>query len=171
MAKVQASPAPTPAKHAPAAPTASDKPKQSATPKVEKPADPPAIEYVTSKHLADQLNIKSTALRRWLRTLPQFQDGGYTRYKWEPGDPFLASAREHYEKYAASEKEKQEKRLAEAREKTAKKEAKAAEPTDAGKVNPNKKKKAAEPEPPAEETDEEEVFEEDEPGDEGEELD
>ena len=118
MSKIQASPS-APAKHAPAAAApAAAKPEPA---KKEKAAEVPAIEYVTSAQLASTLGIKSTTLRRWLRTLPKFQDGGYTRYKWEPTDPFLKEAKERYEKFAASEKEKQEKRLEDARAKAAKK--------------------------------------------------
>ena len=154
MAKVQAT-TPAPAKHAPAASApAAEKPA-----KTEKPAEP-VIEYVTSAQLASTLGIKSTTLRRWLRTLPQFQDGGYTRYKWEPTDPFLKEAKDRYEKFAATEKEKQEKRLADAREKAAKKEA--------GGEKPAKTKKAKTPEPEVEEeeTDEDSVVEDDEEGEE-----
>ncbi len=141
MAKVQAA---SPAKTAPA--------KEVAKP-VEKKEEAPAIEYVTSTQLAATIGIKSTILRRWLRTLPQFQDGGYTRYKWEPTDPFLKEAKERYEKFAATEKEKQEKRLAEARDKAAKKEAK-----------PAKEKKAKAAPEPAEADEDEEVEVEDEEG-------
>ena len=159
MSKVQAS-TPAPAKHAPAA-AAPAAAKPVTETKAEKKPEVPAIEYVTSAQLASTLGIKSTTLRRWLRTLPQFQDGGYTRYKWEPTDPFLKEAKERYEKFAASEKEKQEKRLEDARAKAAKK-------AEGGDAKPAKGKKAK-PEVEVEETvDEDEEVVGD--GDEGEEL-
>jgi hypothetical protein len=143
MAKVQSSTT-APAKHAPVAAAPAAKPE--VTEKAKKVAEP-VVEYITSAQLASTIGIKSTTLRRWLRTLPQFQDGGYTRYKWEPTDPFLKEAKERYEKFAASETEKQEKRLAEARVKAEKKAAAA----EAGETVPKAKKSKKAPEPEVEE--------------------
>jgi hypothetical protein len=124
MAKVQAPPPP---------------PAKSTAKKIVKPApepepvevvdssevETPEINYVTSTQLAAQIGIKSTTLRRWLRTLPQYQDGNYTRYKWEPEDPFLIDAQKHYEEFAEAEEEKKVKRLAGLQAKADKKAAKA----------------------------------------------
>jgi len=137
------------------APAKTDKPAEAVsagkTATTKKP-EPPAIEYVTSTQLAATIGIKSTILRRWLRTLPQYSDGGYTRYKWEPTDPFLKEAKERYEKFAASETEKQAKRLEDVREKAAKKEA--------GPTEKAEKKAKAKKDPKPEAQVEEEVFDE-----------
>jgi plasmid replication initiation protein len=133
MSKVQASPA------------KNTKPIPAAAPaKVEKVAEP-VIEYVTSTELATRLGTKGTILRRWLRTLPQFQDAGYTRYKWEPTDQFLKDAADGFAKYQKSDDEKKAARLEEARKKSEAKKAAA----DAGETAPKGKKgkKAATPEP------------------------
>jgi transposase-like protein len=60
--------------------------------------------YVTAPQLASTIGIEPTTLRRWLRTLPQFQDGGYTNYKWDANDPFLKEAKEHYAKFVEVER-------------------------------------------------------------------
>jgi len=120
----------------------------------EEPVEPV---YVTSTQLAAQIGIKPTILRRWLRTLPEFQDGGYTRYKWEPEDPFLESAPEAYAKYASQDEERRAKREAENAAKAAKKKA-----AENGKTTTPKKKAKAEPEPEPEEDEAEEEFEDDE---------
>jgi hypothetical protein len=138
----KAKPAPAPAKTTPAPAPAS-----TATAVLDPPE--PEIDYVTSAQLASKIGIKSTILRRWLRTLPQYQDGGYTRYKWETDDPFLETAEEHYKQYAAAEGEKAAKRQEAAKAKEA---AKAGKPA---------------PAPVTEEEDEGEEFEE---GEEEEEL-
>lgn len=123
-----------------------------------KPAEP-QITYVTSTDLAKKLGTKGTILRRWLRTLPKYQDSGYTRYKWEEGDPFLNDAEASFKKYQASAEDKKVEREKERADKATKtKEEKAAKP---------KKEKAK----PAEEAVEEEDAEGGEEGDEGEELD
>jgi len=61
-------------------------------------------EFVTAIQLAATIGIEPTTLRRWLRTLPQFQDGDYTKYRWDPNDPFLKEAKEHYEKFVVVER-------------------------------------------------------------------
>lgn len=127
----------------------------------EKPAEP-AVKYVTSTDLAAKLGTKPTILRRWLRTLPRFQDSGYTRYKWEEGDPFLADAEASYKKYQSSAEDKKAERDKEREEVKSKKDAeKAAQP-----AKEKKSKKAPEPEPESAEDDSD-----DDSGDEGEELD
>jgi hypothetical protein len=60
--------------------------------------------YVTAAQLAATIGIEPTTLRRWLRTLPQFQDGGYTKYKWNQDDPFIKEAKEHYERFVVVER-------------------------------------------------------------------
>ena len=67
----------------------------------EAPAEP-EVAWVTSTELAEQCQTQPTILRRWLRTLPQYQDGGYTRYKWDPADPFLSTAVEQFAQFQAS---------------------------------------------------------------------
>lgn len=124
-----------------------DKKAEKATPapvetkKAEKAAEP-TVKYVTSTDLAAKLGVKSTILRRYLRTLPRFQDSGYTRYKWEEGDPFLNDIEASFKKYQSSAEDKKEARDKERAEKAeAKKAEKAAEPK-----GEKKGKKAAEPE-------------------------
>lgn len=130
---------------------------------VVKVAEPvaPVIEYVTSTDLAQKLGTKPTILRRWLRTLPRFQDSGYTRYKWEKDDPFLKDAEESFKKFKVSDEEKKARREKENEEKKAKKEAEkqGAEPAKKGK-------KKAEPEPEPEEAEDDDILEDEE----GEEL-
>lgn len=130
----------------------------------EKPvkAKEPEAKMVTSRELADQLGTKPTILRRYLRTLPKYQDGGYTRYKWDEKDPFLKDVKASFEKFKTEEKEKNAKRLATLKEKKEKAE-KTADPKGAGK---KAAKKDREPEPEVDETEE---FEDDEPADDGEE--
>lgn len=138
------------------------KPAAETVAKTEKVAETkPEIVMVTSTDLANKLGTKGTILRRWLRTLPQFQDAGYTRYKWEPTDPFLEIAEESFKKFQASDSEKKAKRLEEAREKAEKKEA--AKATEGEKKS---KKAPVEPELEETESDEDEDFEDDEEGEE-----
>jgi len=129
---------------------------------VEKAAEPEK-KMITSTELAARLGTKPTILRRWLRTLPKFQDNGYTRYKWEEDDPFLADASASFEKYKKQSEEKKEARLAEAREKAEKK--KAEKPAKETKA---KGKKKDEPEEEVEEDEDEDSGDED--SEEGEEL-
>lgn len=135
--------------------------------KEEKAAEPEKV-YITSRQVADELGIKPTVLRRYLRTLPHFQDGGYTRYKWDPSDPkdaqFLKDVKASYEKYTRSAEEKKEARDKERAEQAAKKKAEKEAAGEAAPKKEKKSKKAPEPEP---EEDEEDVFE----GEDEEELD
>lgn len=124
--------------------------------KAEKPAEPEK-KKITTTELAAMVGTKPTILRRYLRTLPRFQDNGYTRYGWDEDDQFLADAKASFEKYQKASEEKKEARLEEARKKAeTKKESKA----------------KAKKEEPAEEAESEEVEEEGdfEESDEGEEL-
>jgi hypothetical protein len=77
----------------------------------------PKIEYITTKHIADELGIKPATLRRYLRSLPMFQDEGYTRYKFDPNNKDdqrkLKDIKAGYAKFATEEKEKNKKRLEE----------------------------------------------------------
>src|SRR5579859_1736368 len=88
--------------------------------KKEKKAAEPVEIFVTSKDLAHKLGVKPTNLRRYLRTLPAFQDKTYTRYKWKPDDPFLDDVVTSFKKFQETEAEKAEKRKATIREKQAK---------------------------------------------------
>lgn len=76
---------------------------------------------VTSRMLADKIGCKPAALRRYLRSLPSFQDKTYTRYKWPEGDKQLAQIEAGYAKFKESEKEKNAKRLAAIKDKGGKK--------------------------------------------------
>jgi hypothetical protein len=122
-----------------------------------KPAEPEA-KMVTSRELADQLGTKPTILRRYLRTLPKYQDGGYTRYKWDEKDPFLKDVKASFEKFKEDEKEKNAKRLATLKEKKEKAESKGDAVPKAGK----KAAKKADPEPEPEEDDSVDELEDDE---------
>lgn len=128
----------------------------------------PEIVYVTSKELAEKCGTKGTILRRWLRTLTQFQDSGYTRYKWEPNDPFLTEAPALFEKYQNADVEKKAARAVEAEAK-AKAKAEAGENAEPKAPKAKKTKTAPEPAPVVEEDEDEDDFET-EDDDEGEEL-
>ncbi len=62
------------------------------------------IRLVTAPQLASTIGIEPKALRGWLRTLPQYQDGTYTKYEWNPNDPFLKEAKEHFERLVVVER-------------------------------------------------------------------
>lgn len=120
-----------------------------------KKAAEPKKNYITTKTLADQVGAKPAAVRRYLRTIKAFQDGTYTRYKWDPENKqdaaFLKDFKEGWEKHKVAEKEKNKKRLEDLKAK-----GKKGEKTEA------KGKKAAEAEEeeaeePEEEEDEEEL--------------
>jgi len=70
------------------------------------------IRYLLTKDVAAIHKMKPSKLRRVLRSLKQFQDGGYTRYKWEEGDPFLATLGGLIEKFNVKERERNQARLA-----------------------------------------------------------
>ena len=61
-------------------------------------------QFVTATQLATAIGIEPKALRDWLRKLPQFKDGSYTKYEWYPNDPFLKEAKEHFEKFVVVER-------------------------------------------------------------------
>jgi hypothetical protein len=42
-----------------------------------------------TKHIAAQFGLKPVALRRILRTMPQYADGVHTNYKWAEKDPTI----------------------------------------------------------------------------------
>jgi hypothetical protein len=123
--------------------------------------------YVTSSELAAQLKTKGTILRRWLRTLPAFQDNGYTRYKWDPSDSkdaqFLKDAAFSFEKYQKSSDEKKTAREAELKEKA---EAKKVAKETAKATKKPAKEKAEKAEDDETEGDEEEMFEDETEGEE-----
>jgi phage antirepressor YoqD-like protein len=87
------------------------------------PAAVPEEKLITTKDLAAKLGTKPTTLRRYLRTLPHYQDKTYTRYGWKEDDPFLSDVESGFTKYQTAEKEKNVERLKTTKEK---KEAKAA---------------------------------------------
>lgn len=101
----------------------SDKPaaEQKQSKKAEKPAKEEKPVFVTTRDLAERLGTKQTILRRFLRSLPKFQDSGYTKYKWEPGDPFLNDIAESFKKYQSSAADKKADRQKEAEAKKAQK--------------------------------------------------
>lgn len=125
--------------------------------------------FITSTDLAATLGTKGTILRRWLRTLPQFQDSGYTRYKWDPANPadaqFLRDAKDSFSKHQKGDEEKKAARLEEARKKKEAKDA-AAQSGDATPKKEKKSKKGAETPAPAETEDEDFETESDEEGEE-----
>lgn len=86
-----------------------------------KKAKEPEKKYITTKILADKLKTKPAALRRYLRSIPAFQDETYTRYKWDPENAkdakFLDDVAERYAKFQATEKEKNAKRLKDLKDK------------------------------------------------------
>lgn len=42
---------------------------------------------IQTKHLAAKFGIKATALRRVLRTMPEYADNVHTLYRWSENDP------------------------------------------------------------------------------------
>lgn len=96
------------------------------------------VKYLTTKDIAAIHKVKPAFLRRVLRSLSKYQDEGYTRYKWEEGDPFLATLGKTIEKYKEKQKEANAARIAQLKEKSKGKAAKS-------KGN-SKKKSAKEPE-------------------------
>ena len=46
---------------------------------------------LTTKHLSQKFGLKPTALRRVLRSMPQYADGVHTNYRWQgEHDPAIA---------------------------------------------------------------------------------
>lgn len=45
---------------------------------------------IQTKHLASRFKIKATALRRVLRSMPDYADGIHTNYRWSENDPRIA---------------------------------------------------------------------------------
>lgn len=124
----------------------------------------PEAKMITSRELAEQLGTKPTILRRYLRTLPKYQDGGYTRYKWDEKDPFLRDVMNSFEKFKEDEKEKNAKRLQTLKEKK-EKATKVVDPKSNGK-----KSKMAAVEPDEDEEEEPEFADDEEEENEDEEL-
>lgn len=58
------------------------------TPATSAPASTPAqpVMPIKTKHLAAQFKLKATALRRILRTMPEYADGIHTNYAWAEND-------------------------------------------------------------------------------------
>jgi hypothetical protein len=50
---------------------------------------PVEIKPIQAKHLAAWLGMKPTALRRILRSMPEYADGVHTNYRWAENDPEL----------------------------------------------------------------------------------
>jgi hypothetical protein len=42
---------------------------------------------IQTKHLAVKFGMKATALRRVLRSMPEYADGVHTNYRWAENDP------------------------------------------------------------------------------------
>jgi hypothetical protein len=56
---------------------------------------------IKTKHLASQFGIKATALRRVLRSMPEYADGVHTNYRWAEKDPRIAQIKAAIDKQAA----------------------------------------------------------------------
>lgn len=54
-----------------------------------------------TKHLAKEFGIKATALRRVLRSMPEYADGVHTNYKWAEGDKRIAGIKAQIDKLTA----------------------------------------------------------------------
>lgn len=46
---------------------------------------------IQTKHLASKFGIKATALRRILRSMPDYADGIHTNYRWSENDKRIAA--------------------------------------------------------------------------------
>lgn len=46
----------------------------------------PDLKPIQTKHLAVKFNMKATALRRILRSMPEYADGVHTNYRWAEND-------------------------------------------------------------------------------------
>ena len=52
----------------------------------------PTVEMpIKAKHLALRFGMKATALRRILRSMPEYADGVHTNYAWAEKDPRIAA--------------------------------------------------------------------------------
>ena len=60
------------------------------TDKEKTPATETAILPIQTKHLAAKFKMKATALRRILRSMPEYADGVHTNYRWAENDPAIA---------------------------------------------------------------------------------
>lgn len=49
----------------------------------------PDLKPLRTKHLASRFNLKATALRRILRSMPAYADGVHTNYSWAENDPAI----------------------------------------------------------------------------------
>lgn len=81
-----------------------------------KPAKPQEEKLLRTKDLAARFGVKPAFLRRFLRSLKQYQDGGYTRYGWRPNDPFLTTLAESLKKFKERESQRNKERLAKLKE-------------------------------------------------------
>ena len=92
----------------------------------------PEKKYVTTREIATSLGVKPATLRRYLRTLPKFQDSGYTRYKWDPDSKEdmqnVEDIKTSFKKHA--EKEAKDKNAKKAEKAEAKKAEKASAPAE-----------------------------------------
>jgi len=86
------------------------------------------LKPIQTKHLAARFGMKATALRRVLRSMPDYADGVHTNYRWAEKDPAIARI-EAKLKQLAKEKEDRAKAAKLALEKRAA-EAKAAAAAD-----------------------------------------
>ena len=64
------------------------------------PSTEPAIKPIQTKHLAAKFGMKATALRRVLRSMPDYADGVHTNYRWSENDPAIAKIKTAIDKLA-----------------------------------------------------------------------
>lgn len=75
--------------------------KQTATP-VSTGNSATAVEMpIQTKHLAKDFGIKATALRRILRSMPEYADGVHTNYRWAENDKRIPLIKAQIAKAAA----------------------------------------------------------------------
>ena len=78
------------------------KPNKTTTVSTGNSATATAVEMpIQTKHLAKEFGIKATALRRILRSMPEYADGVHTNYRWAEGDKRIPLIKAQIEKAAA----------------------------------------------------------------------
>jgi len=63
---------------------------------------------IKAKHLAARFNMKATALRRILRSMPEYADGVHTNYAWAEKDPRITRIEAKIKSLAAEKQQRQE---------------------------------------------------------------
>jgi glycerophosphoryl diester phosphodiesterase len=61
----------------------------------------PTVLPIQTKHLAAKFNMKATALRRILRSMPEYADGVHTNYRWAENDPKIKAIEQAISKLTA----------------------------------------------------------------------